>query len=397
MLLDHGPHETTTIEPPGVKGLDAGVIDEARRRQRRQRGLGWLVAIAAVLIAVAFVGRGSKPQLPPIERSSSLTPLTGPRLTGRTGVHLIVAGGGNPGLVHLVNLDSAHASVVQGLGIPAHPGFDWSASVTPSAGGALTTVAHWICKRCALPQIEYVVDYNSAVRRIGAPPPGPTLSRRGHGECTLRTPGQARAVVVPCGQPCTGASCVHLFSYNTSAGVVIGWQDSEILVNPRSGRVLARASQIVTLTKSLILTMSSPDPSTDRQQLVLRDPDTGRSRTLRWPVARIGYPVGDVVPEPHGPLVAIEFVSAIYHAAEAEDIWILNTRTASFTHLPGFPALEFIKQSNVAWTGDDRLVVASQYRNRSVVGVWRPGQTIMPVRPIPNLAGYENFVALARP
>jgi hypothetical protein len=154
----------------------------------------------------------------------------------------------------------------------------------------------------------------------------------------------------------------------------------------------------VPLTKSLILTMSSPDPSTDRQHLALRDLATGRARPLRWPVARIGYPVGDVVPEPHGgPLVAVEFVAAFDHAAEAEDVWSLDTRTATFTHLPGFPALQFIKQSNVAWTADDRLVVASRYVSRTVVGVWRPGQTIMPVRPLPNLAGYDNYVALARP
>ena len=383
---------------------DAGVIDEARRRQRRRRrGFGWLVVIAVVLVAVPFVGDVSTTKLPPIERSSSLTPLTGPRLQGRTGLRLVVAGGGNPGLVHLVDVDSGHAAVVRGLGIPVHSGINWSAWVTPRADGALTTVSHWICKSCALPQVEYLVGYDGAARRIGAPAPGATLSPPHYGECTLRVPGQMRAVLVPCARPCKGAFCVGLTLLDTPAGVVIGGnaivgQDSDTLVDPRTGRVLARASQIVPLTKSLILTMSWPDPSTDRQHLALLDLATGRARPLRWPVARIGYPVGDVVPEPHGgPLVAVEFVAAFGHAAEAEDVWILDTPTATFTHLPGFPALQFIKQSNVAWTADDRLVVASQYASRTVVGVWRPGQTIMPVRSLPNLAGYGNFVALARP
>jgi hypothetical protein len=180
---------------------------------------------------------------------------------------------------------------------------------------------------------------------------------------------------------------------DTPAGVVVGGsavvgRDSDTLVDARTGRVLARASQIVPLTKSLILTMSSPDPSTDRQHLALLDLATGRARPLRWPVARPGYPVGEVVPEPGGgPLVAIEFVAAFDHAAEAEDVWVLDTRTAAFTHLPGFPVLQSVKQSNVAWTADDRLVIASRYASRTVVGVWRPGQTIVPVRPLPNLAG----------
>ena len=359
--------------------------------------------IAVVLVAVPFVGDLSTPKLPPVERSSSLTPLTGPRLQGRTGLRLVVAGGGNPGEVHLVDVDSGHAAVVQGLGIPAHPGINWSAWVTPSADGGLTTVSHWICKGCALPQVEYLVGYDGAARRIGTPAPGPTLSAPHQGDCTLRVPGQTRAVLVACARPCKGAFCVGLTLFDTSAGVVIGGnaivgQDSDTLVDPRTGRILARASQIVPLTKSLILTMSSPDPSTDRQHLALVDLATGRTRPLRWPVRRIGYPVGDVVPEPHGgPLVAFEFVAAIYHAAEAEDIWILDTRTATFTHLPGYPALQFIKQSNVAWTSDDRLAVGSQYGNRTVIGLWRPGQTTMPLRPAPKLTGYDNFVALTRP
>jgi len=381
---------------------DAGVIDEARRRQRRRwHGFVWFGVIAAVLVAVPFVESGAK--TPAIERSSSLTPLSGPRLTQRTGVRLVVAGGGGTGEVHLVDVDSGRAAVVRGLGIPAHPGINWGAQVAPRGEVALTTVWHWICKSCALPQVQYLVGYHGAVRRVGAPAPGPSLSRPYHGECTLRVPGQTHGVVVPCAGPCNGSFCEGLTLFETPAGVVIGGNQiagggSETLVDPRTGRVLARASQIVPLTNSLILTMSSPDPSTDRQHLALLDLATGRTRPLRWPITRIGYPVGDVVPEPHGgPLVAVEFVAAFDHAAEAEDIWILDTRTATFTHLPGYPALQFIKQSNVAWTSDDRLAVASQYGNRTVIGIWRPGQTTMAVRPAPRLTGYDNFVALTRP
>jgi hypothetical protein len=71
------------------------------------------------------------------------------------------------------------------------------------------------------------------------------------------------------------------------------------------------------------------------------------------------------------------------------------------THLPGFPAQESIKTSGIAWTSDDHLVVVAESNTdtstRVVLGIWRAGQTTLPLRTIPTLAGgYDQFAPLSR-
>jgi hypothetical protein len=129
-----------------------------------------------------------------------------------------------------------------------------------------------------------------------------------------------------------------------------------------------------------------------RQRLTLLDLSSGTSRAVRWPAAPTGFAIGGVLPEPGGPLAAVEFVDAVTHPAGAADVWLLDTRTGRFTHLPGFPALENIKASSVSWTSDGRLVVVSEAGAHVVVGVWRPGAPTMPVHPLPALAGYSNVM-----
>jgi hypothetical protein len=72
---------------------------------------------------------------------------------------------------------------------------------------------------------------------------------------------------------------------------------------------------------------------------------------------------------------------------------VLNTRDGHLTHLPGFPSLEAIKLSGIAWTPDGSLVVVAQERH-TVLGLWRPGQRTLHVRTVPALNGYSQFVPL---
>jgi hypothetical protein len=103
-----------------------------------------------------------------------------------------------------------------------------------------------------------------------------------------------------------------------------------------------------------------------------------------------------VVPEPHGPLVAVDFGSPAFPGpAQTEDIWMLDTTTGTFTHLPAYPAQVDIKFSSVAWTGDDRLVIVAQGGGRTVLGLWKPGQATLPLRGLPNRSsGYYSSVPL---
>jgi hypothetical protein len=101
-----------------------------------------------------------------------------------------------------------------------------------------------------------------------------------------------------------------------------------------------------------------------------------------------------VFPEPDGSLVAVEFADPSYGGSQAGDVWLLNLRTGAFTHVPGFPILEHLKFSDIAWTSDHRLVVVAQGNTRTAIGVWQPGSTQLRVRTVPQLAGYSQFVAV---
>ena len=52
--------------------------------------------------------------------------------------------------------------------------------------------------------------------------------------------------------------------------------------------------------------------------------------------------------------------------------------------------------SNIVWTNDDRLVLIAQGGGRTVLGIWKPGGTMLPLRTLPTLQGYNSFVPIAR-
>ena len=109
----------------------------------------------------------------------------------------------------------------------------------------------------------------------------------------------------------------------------------------------------------------------------------------------------DVLPQPHGKLVAVGFADPAYPGpAQALDLWILDTATGKFSHLPGFPAQVRLKFSHVAWTEDDRLVMLLEGGGRTVLAVWKPGSKQVPLREVdlPEHTGNSaTFVPLVGP
>jgi hypothetical protein len=169
-------------------------------------------------------------------------------------------------------------------------------------------------------------------------------------------------------------------------------------VTPSANPAFLPGDQLFALHGDLALENSGPQvgglSGTQAGTLRLVNLISGHRRRLAWP----SY-FGDiirVVPEPHGPLVAVDFGSPAYPGpAQAEDIWMLDTTTATFTHLPEYPAQVDIKFSSVRWTSDDRLVIVAQGGGRTVLGVWKPGQATLPLRGLPNRAsGYYSSVPL---
>ena len=401
----------TLLAPPRPleHQIDDGVIEEARRRQRRRRFALTGATLVAVFVALgAFLaarGGGTTPHAsPPTRPPEPLPRLAGPALTGRT--HLQIVAAGNWGSPFIFDVDRGSIRVLPGLGRP----------LAAVPGGALTEASRQTCAGCAFSETFYVVGLGGAARRVAA------LATRGgdntvaaasaaavwvlawphRGPCTLRlVPGTRPPVRVPCG----GLAAA------TSAGVWIATARHWAIVDPLSGRIVAQlgvtpsanpaflpGDQLFALHGDLALENSGPQvgglSGTQAGTLRLVNLISGHRRRLAWP----SY-FGDiirVVPEPHGPLVAVDFGSPAYPGpAQAEDIWMLDTTTATFTHLPEYPAQVDIKFSSVRWTSDDRLVIVAQGGGRTVLGVWKPGQATLPLRGLPNRAsGYYSSVPL---
>ena len=402
------------IEPPSPsEAAELGVIRDARRRRRRRLvrtaaiGAGALLALTAVVIAVA--GAPAAPHSPALRRSSAPTRLSGPPLQGASHLRLIVdVNGARP---YLLDVDRGTVKPVRGLGVGARE-TEWSpsAAISPIPGGALAVVSRQACARCARSQALFTVSAGGSVRAVATvalggaattstlPDPGVAAewvdARGGGGRCTLRlVPGSASTVSAPCGNLLLDAG--GKLAISTGRGLVI--------VNPRTGAVLDRLSragwavgQLDPLPGGVALESSSAFPITT--QLALVNLATGARTPLRWPslIPRYGY---IAAAEPRGPLVAVTFIDPYYQPSGAPliDTWVLDTQTDRFAHVPGFPAAEDFKQSGVAWAAGGRLVIAAEIDPHdgpaaAVVGIWKPGQTTLPLRKLPVSGGYRSFV-----
>jgi hypothetical protein len=375
---------------------------------------GATLAAASVLVGAFLLASGgatntdaqrSRPPEPPAR-------LTGRVLTDPTG--LLIVAHGNEGPPFILNVDRQTVSSVHGLDLPVRRATAQSpivGSLSPAPGGVMADVQH------TRSQTEFLIAPDGAVRHIA------TLATRGgdntlaareadatwvltwphRGPCTLRlVPGTRPAVPVPCGS----------LTADTTAGVWITTARQWSIVDPLTGRTRARTAitppaypddqvgdQLFALHGDLALETLGPHlvgvSGGQPRELRLVNLISGHRRQFGWP----SY-FGDIIsvaPEPHGPLVAVDFGSPAYPGpAQAEDVWMLDTTTASFTHLPGYPGRVDIKFSDIAWTTDGRLVIIAQGGGRTVLGLWKPGQGTLRLRTVPSGDGY-HFVPLAGP
>jgi hypothetical protein len=394
--------------------VEDGVVEEARRRQRRRRiavSAAALVALVAALLGPLLYGTGGTLRPPsPLRPVSSLMPLSGPPLVGAT--HLTLAVSEDGGSVFLVDVDRHSARLVPGLGVSRKQGPQ--VTLTAYESGVLAAVTHSSCQMwvsCAKGQAAFPDSESEfLISRSGSVRPVVTFALTRHqdttqafhststwvstwphtGPCTLAlVPGSRPAIRIPCGA----------LGPDTAHGLWIANGNVEMLVDPQTGRVLQRqrpAGVLIRLPGDFALESAAIPGATP---LSLVNLATGARRSLGWPSSlRFSY---QARPAPHGPLVALLFGDPFHPVAgesvnQAADAWVLNTTTGSLTHVPGFPALELLKQSSIAWSAADQLVIAARGGGRTVVGVWKPGQSTLPIRAVPGLAGYSQFVALSR-
>jgi hypothetical protein len=130
------------------------------------------------------------------------------------------------------------------------------------------------------------------------------------------------------------------------------------------------------------------------RHVVLVDRSSWTRRRLPWK-SILRYLDGAYV-EPHGPYVAIGFADPAYPGPQqAEDVFLLDRRSGSMTHVPGFPAQLELKHSSMAWTDDGRLVFLVHDAEGTRIGVYRPGARAVALRwvvlPAPS-GGSDQFV-----
>jgi hypothetical protein len=78
------------------------------------------------------------------------------------------------------------------------------------------------------------------------------------------------------------------------------------------------------------------------------------------------------------------------------DVWVLDTRTAKLTQVPGMPAFVSLKATSMQWTHDGRLVLLAESDGRAFVAAWRPGQRPLPINPVklPKRSGGSDAFAV---
>jgi hypothetical protein len=162
------------------------------------------------------------------------------------------------------------------------------------------------------------------------------------------------------------------------------------LYDPETAGFILRtpAGVIAALGRTLVL--AGPG-----KRFTLFDSLTRRSHVVRWPsrIRSRDAPAAD----PRGRLVALGFATPSWAGTgkQALDVWLLDTRARTWTHVPGMPAAVALKETSMAWTDDGRLVLLARSGDRDLVAVWRPGQRRLAIKPVrlPRRAGGSDTFA----
>jgi hypothetical protein len=344
-------------------------------------------------------------------------PLRGVPLTERTGLRLLIAD--NPPIL----LDVDTGSTQRITGVPRdRDQVVWLQAV----GEHAVIMVDQVCLDCA-PDASVPPRAKAFLLRrdsTAAIPIGPAWSvapaRGGQAmwmlnyadatHCTLRQVGlDGRRLRAP--RP---IGCVDLLQ-DTPAGLLTAARPpgSEgvvryALLDPASGRVIRRfPNQVHAMIGRLVLGATAPHETHQsaandarRVPFVLTSLTGAARYELGWP-SELPW-TDEVRMAPDGRLVAVAFGSPAEEVGQEFDVWVLDTGIRRWRHLPDMPADVALKATSMAWAANGRLVLlAADYGVRPddagsfVVGVWRPGQARIAVRPVElpvRTGGSDGFV-----
>jgi hypothetical protein len=336
-------------------------------RPRPRPGSTRAAQIGAASSSAAAVRPSTMPR--PSERGA--LPLGGVSLVGPTGLRLLVADAPAP---FVLDVDRGTTRSITGL--PTNG--DRGVSVLPVAAGALVG-SFRSCDRCGSGFGVYLVRRGSTTAtRLGV-----VLqmvpSRDGQGLWLLGNQDASGCVIREVGldgRPRRAArqvSCRTGLVAELPAGLLVnsvgaGGRDwHSALLGPDGGIVRLGDPQAQPVVGNLVLGGADRDTP-----LILQDIATGASSRLRWP-SRPDYALGEVRGDLNGRLAIVEFAS--YSPEHRVDLWLLDTTTRRWQHLPGMPAPMVPKLTDVQWTSDGRVVVLAS----NLLAVWRPGESRLAV------------------
>jgi hypothetical protein len=291
-------------------------------------------------------------------------PLRGSR--GLTNLRLLVADAPAP---FILNVERSQVERVTGLPTEGERGV----SVLPLGEHALV-LSQRLCARCSPVSGLFLLRHGSTVatpvgRALQAVPSRDgesawLLRRLGATQCTIgnigldaRPRGSARRV--PCRTGLVAELPAGLLLEETGP---LGRDTHSALLTP-GGRVIRLPyQQAHPVAGNLVVTGAR-----SRSPLLLRDVRTGAISTLHWP-SRPGYGLHEATGDPSRRLAIVEF--AKYSPEHRLDMWLLDTLTRRWQHLPGMPAKLSPKATDAKWTADGGVVIFSG----DMIFVWRPNE-----------------------
>ncbi len=170
-----------------------------------------------------------------------------------------------------------------------------------------------------------------------------------------------------------------------------------ILIDPTTGRLIYRAPSGVVAAVGEKLVLAGPG-----RGFTLVDVRIRSEQRLRWPSI---LPFQDQPAEdPRGRFVVLAFAAPAWAddsgntIGQVMDAWLLDTRMAQLTQVPGMPAFVGLKTTHMEWTADGRLVILGEDDRRDFVAVWRPGERALAVKTVrlPGRVGYSDSFAPLR-
>jgi hypothetical protein len=313
-------------------------------------------------------------------------PLAGLPFTGRTGLRLLVARDPRP---FVVDVDQERVRPVTGL-----PTNGERVVSVLSVGEHAVIVSEPMCSSCRPPgpKVYGIWRTSTTAVRLGsaqevvAARDGRAVWLVGHqttGSCTLNEVGLEGRLR----RPSRSVSCATKLLGELPAGLLVAsgpsedpWERPTSLVDQRGHRTWLGfpAADLLAASGQLVLTSAEP-----LAPLTLTNLRNRVSWRLGWP-SRLRGGTHIAAVHPNGRHIAVGFHGLAVPGEEGYDLWLLDTISRRWQHLPDLPAADLVaKATDLAWTGDGRLVVLTgTATGGQVVAVWRPGQPRLALRQI---------------